>query len=58
MTDFSGEGPSKAFLLKMMDNIFIVKMIETLGQGHVLSEKTGLGDENLHRYLSVVFPGP
>ena len=54
-TDFSGEEPSKASLLKMIGNIFIVNMVGMLAEGHVLSEKTGLGDENLQKFLSVVF---
>ena len=58
MIDFSGEEPSKASLLKIIGNIFIVNMIETLAEGHVLSEKTGLGDKNLQKFLSVLFPGP
>ena len=58
MVDLSGEEPSKASLLKITGNIFIVNMIETLAEGMVFSEKTGLGDENLQKFLSVVFPGP
>lgn len=33
-------------------------MIETVAEGHVLAEKTGLGHENLHKFISEVFPGP
>lgn len=44
--------------MKIVGNIFIVNMIETVAEGMVFSEKTGLGDGNLQKFLSVVFPGP
>ena len=56
--DFSGEEPIKAALLKVIGNIFIVNMIETLAEGHVFAEKTGLGVENLQKFLSAIFPNP
>ena len=33
-------------------------MIETLAEGHVLAEKSGLGVDNLEKFLETVFPGP
>ena len=33
-------------------------MVEALSQGHVLAEKTGLGVEELHKWIEVMFPGP
>ncbi len=33
-------------------------MVETLAEGHVLAEKSGLGSENLHHFLEIMFPGP
>ena len=33
-------------------------MVETLAEGHVLAEKSGLGCENLHRFVETMFPGP
>ena len=35
-----------------------MSMIETLSEGHVVAEKTGLGVEQLHKYIEVMFPGP
>ncbi len=58
MIDFSSEELSKASLLKIIGKIFIINMVEALAEGHVFSEKTGLGDEKLQRFLSVLFPGP
>lgn len=56
--DFSGVACSKALTLKVVGNIFIVNMIETLSEGHVLAEKTGLGVENLQKFIQAIFPGP
>ena len=33
-------------------------MIETVGEGLVLAEKSGLGNENLQKFIQAVFPGP
>ena len=56
--DFGGEPPSKATLLKVIGNTFVLSMVETLAEGHVIAEKSGLGVENLQRFLEVMFPGP
>ncbi|KAI9799523.1 MAG: Amino-acid acetyltransferase, mitochondrial [Piccolia ochrophora] len=56
--DFSGQPCSRALLLKIIGNTFILNMVESLAQGHTLSEKTGLGSENLHQFLEALFPGP
>lgn len=56
--DFSGQEPSRATLVKIIGNTFILNMVETLSEGLVLSEKTGLGTENLHQFISTMFPGP
>ncbi|MCJ1397907.1 2' O-ribose methyltransferase [Xylographa trunciseda] len=56
--DFGGQEAGNASLLKVIGNVFIVNMIETLSEGHVLAEKTGLGVENLEKFLQVVFPAP
>ena len=32
-------------------------MVETLSEGHTLAEKTGLGGENLHKFIEILFPG-
>lgn len=33
-------------------------MVETLSEGHVLAEKSGLGSDNLHTFIETMFPGP
>lgn len=52
---FSDEEPSKASLLKIIRNIFILNMVETLAEGVVFSEKTALGDK---KFAEVSFRAP
>lgn len=56
--DFGGQPVSKALLLKVIGNTFVLNMIEALSEGHVLAEKSGLGSDNLHQFLEAMFPGP
>jgi 3-hydroxyisobutyrate dehydrogenase-like beta-hydroxyacid dehydrogenase len=56
--DYSGQEPAKALLLKLIGNTFIASMVETLAEGHVVAEKTGLGVEQLHKFIETMFPGP
>ncbi|KAL8653617.1 MAG: hypothetical protein Q9210_001995 [Variospora velana] len=56
--DFSNEAHGKASLLKVIGNVFIVNMIETVAEGLVLAEKSNLGMENLHKFIQAIFPGP
>ncbi|KAL9596601.1 MAG: hypothetical protein Q9219_005684 [cf. Caloplaca sp. 3 TL-2023] len=56
--DFSDQPHGKATLLKIIGNTFILNMVETLSEGHVLAEKSGLGNENLHHFIETMFPGP
>jgi 3-hydroxyisobutyrate dehydrogenase-like beta-hydroxyacid dehydrogenase len=56
--DFGGQSVGKATLLKVIGNTFILNMIETLSEGHVLAEKSGLGNDNLHQFIEIMFPGP
>src|SRR4051812_7966829 len=56
--DFGGQAVEKATLLKVIGNTFILNMVETLSEGHVLAEKSGLGPENLHQFIENLFPGP
>jgi len=56
--DFSGKDPSTATLLKIIGNTFILSMVETLAEGHVMAEKTGLGVDVLHKFIETMFPGP
>lgn len=55
--DFSDQPAGTATRLKIIGNTFILQMVEALSEGHTVAEKTGLGSENLHKYISVMFPG-
>lgn len=56
--DYSGQPCGKATTLKIMGNSMIINMIESLSEAHVLAETSGLGSENLHSFIEVMFPGP
>ena len=56
--DFSDETPGKASLMKLIGNTFVLQMVEMLGEGHTAAEKTGLGTENLHKFVTTMFGGP
>src|SRR2546423_460332 len=56
--DFGGQPPEKATLLKVIGNTFILSMVETISEGHVVAEKTGLGVQGLHQFIEAIFPGP
>ncbi|KAK3104282.1 hypothetical protein LTR53_018541, partial [Teratosphaeriaceae sp. CCFEE 6253] len=56
--DYSDQPCGAATRLKIIGNTFIVNMVETLSEGHVLAEKSGLGSENLHAFIETMFPGP
>jgi 3-hydroxyisobutyrate dehydrogenase-like beta-hydroxyacid dehydrogenase len=58
IVDFGGQPVGKATLLKVIGNTFILNMVETLSEGHVLAEKSGLGNDNLHQFIEIMFPGP
>ncbi|KAF4637284.1 hypothetical protein G7Y89_g808 [Cudoniella acicularis] len=56
--DFGGQPYGKATLLKVIGNTFVLNMVESLSEGHVLAERSGLGTENLHQFIETMFPGP
>jgi 3-hydroxyisobutyrate dehydrogenase-like beta-hydroxyacid dehydrogenase len=56
--DFGGQPAEKATLLKVIGNTFVLSMVETISEGQVVAEKTGLGADSLHQFLEVMFPGP
>lgn len=56
--DYSDQKPSKATLLKIIGNTFVLNMVETLSEAHVLAEKSGLGTDNMHQFIESMFPGP
>jgi 3-hydroxyisobutyrate dehydrogenase-like beta-hydroxyacid dehydrogenase len=55
--DLNDEPPEAATTLKVIRNSIIFNMADAVAEGHVLAEKTGLGVSQLHRYLSLFFPG-
>jgi 3-hydroxyisobutyrate dehydrogenase-like beta-hydroxyacid dehydrogenase len=56
--DFSGQSQGTATHLKIIGNTFILSMVETLAEGLTVAEKSGLGVDNLHKFIEVMFPGP
>lgn len=44
--------------LKIIGNTVILNMVESLSEGHVLAEKSGLGSQEFHKFISTMFPGP
>jgi len=55
--DLSGKAYGQATQLKVIGNAFILNMVEMLSEGHVLAEKSGVGSENLHRFIESILPG-
>jgi 3-hydroxyisobutyrate dehydrogenase-like beta-hydroxyacid dehydrogenase len=56
--DYCDQPAGNATLLKVIGNTFILNMVSQLSEGHVLAEKSGLGVDNLHTFISTMFPGP
>ncbi|KAI5841173.1 NAD binding domain of 6-phosphogluconate dehydrogenase-domain-containing protein [Morchella snyderi] len=56
--DLRDQSPGKATLLKITGNTVILSMVETVAEGHVFAEKSGLGSEALHKFFEAMFPGP
>ena len=56
--DLVGQPAEKATLLKIVGNTFVLSMIETISEGQVVAEKTGLGVDVLHQFIEMMFPGP
>ncbi|KAA6415098.1 MAG: 6-phosphogluconate dehydrogenase [Lasallia pustulata] len=56
--DFGGQPARRATHLKIVGNSFVLNMVETLAEGHALAEKSGLGSEDLHKFVEMMFPGP
>jgi 3-hydroxyisobutyrate dehydrogenase-like beta-hydroxyacid dehydrogenase len=55
--DLSNQEPGKASLLKLIGNTFVLNLVEAIAQGHTVAEKTGLGVDNLHKFIEQLFPG-
>ncbi|RFU30436.1 hypothetical protein B7463_g5927, partial [Scytalidium lignicola] len=58
VVDLAGEEPGKATLMKIITNTLVLNMVEALSEGHVLAEKTGLGNNNFHKLIEIFLPGP
>ncbi|KAJ5669149.1 hypothetical protein N7462_010219 [Penicillium macrosclerotiorum] len=56
--DFSNQPPAKASQLKILGNTFVISMVESIAEGLVVAEKSGLGTDSLHQFFEAVFPGP
>ncbi|OGM48256.1 oxidoreductase [Aspergillus bombycis] len=56
--DFSDQPVAKASRLKVLGNTFVISMVETIAEGLVVAEKSGLGTDALHQFFEAVFPGP
>ena len=55
--DMAGQDTSRASLLKVLGNLFVLSTLESLGEGLVAAEKTGLGIDVYHEWISAFFPG-
>lgn len=56
--DLSGQDVGRASLLKVFGNTFILNTVETLAEGLVAAEKSGLGAEAYQQWVEMMFPGP
>ena len=52
VVDYSDQPVNKATLLKIIGNTFILSMVTTLAEGHVLAQTSGLGTDELHKFVS------
>ncbi len=48
----------RASLMKVLGNTFILNTVETLAEGMVAAEKSGLGTDAYKQWVSTMFPGP
>jgi 3-hydroxyisobutyrate dehydrogenase-like beta-hydroxyacid dehydrogenase len=56
--DLSDQPCGKATTLKLIGNTMILNMAESLSEANVLAEKSGLGSDNLNKFVEAMFPGP
>ncbi|KAF9893790.1 hypothetical protein FE257_009960 [Aspergillus nanangensis] len=56
--DMSGEDVGRALTLKVLGNTFILNMVETLAEGMVAAEKSGLGVDTYRQWVHMFAPGP
>jgi 3-hydroxyisobutyrate dehydrogenase-like beta-hydroxyacid dehydrogenase len=55
--DFSDREVGMATTMKLLGNTYILSTIETLAEGMVLAEKSGLGTEAMERFMELFSPG-
>lgn len=48
----------RASLMKVLGNTFILNTVETLAEGMVAAEKSGLGTDAYQHWVETMFPGP
>jgi 3-hydroxyisobutyrate dehydrogenase-like beta-hydroxyacid dehydrogenase len=58
VVDMSGEPPGTASHLKLIGNVLIIQMIESVAEAHVLAKKTKLRPTYLDQVIQSVWPGP
>lgn len=56
--DLSGQDVGRATLLKVLGNTFILNTVETLAEGLVAAEKSGLGADAYQTWMEMMFGGP
>lgn len=56
--DLSDQPQGKATTLKIIGNTFRLNMVEALAEGHAIVEASGVGFDNLHQFIEMMFPGP
>ncbi|KAL4783086.1 hypothetical protein BJX76DRAFT_348860 [Aspergillus varians] len=54
----SASDVGRASLLKVLGNTFILNTVETLAEGLVVAEKSGLGVDAYRQWVTTMFPGP
>lgn len=54
--DLSGQAYGKASTLKLIGNAFVMSNVEALAEGLTLADKSGLGVDNYHSFIELMFP--
>ena len=57
VVDFSDEPQGRSSLLKIVGNVLIMTTMEQVAELMVLSEKSGLGVNNLRKLFAALYPG-
>lgn len=54
----TSEDPGRSSMLKVLGNTMVFQMVESVAEGLTAAEKTGLGADELHKFIELMFPGP